>query len=88
MVLSCRGGVVTGTHTCLSGPDQGRVFELQGSYKDLILTFAWFPSSREALESGTVTAKLVQDGVLAGHGLYIEPGDGKVYTSTYSARRK
>ena len=88
MEVNCRGGRVTGMHTCLNGPDQGKKFDLVGTYKDQILTFAWMPSSREALESGTVTARLVQDKQLEGHGLYIEPQDGKVYTSTYSAKKR
>ncbi len=87
MEIKCRGGKVTGTHICLTGPDEGRVFDLSGSYKDQVLTFAWVPNSREALESGTVTAILAQDKRLAGHGLYIEPGDRKVHTSIYEANR-
>lgn len=85
MKIKCRGGKVTGTHTCLTGPDEGKIFDLSGSYKDQVLTFAWVPNSREALESGTVTAILAQDKRLVGHGLYIEPGDRKVHTSTYIA---
>lgn len=88
MHIKCRGGQVTGTHVCLTGPeDEGKTFDLRGTYKDRILTFAWAPSSREELESGTVTAILDQDRHLAGHGLYIEPADGKVHTSTYTATR-
>ena len=87
MHLKCRSGQITGTHSCLTGPDEGKTFDLRGSYKDRILTFAWAPSSREELESGTVTAILDQDRHLAGHGLYIEPADGKVHTSTYTATK-
>jgi hypothetical protein len=88
MELTCRGGKVTGTHTCLTGPDEGKKFDIRGSYKDQILTFTWMPSSREALESGTVTAKLTQDRRLEGHGLYIEPNDGRVYPSTFAADKQ
>jgi hypothetical protein len=87
MHVKCRGGQITGTHVCLTGPDAGKTFDLRGTYKDRVLTFAWTPSSREELESGTVTAILDQDRHLAGHGLYIEPADGKVHTSTYTATR-
>lgn len=87
MEINCRGGRVSGTHTCLTGPDQGKRFDIEGRYKDQVLTFAWMPSSREALESGTITAKLTQDRLLEGHGLYIEPHDGKVYTSAFSAKK-
>jgi hypothetical protein len=88
MEVTCRGGKVTGTHTCLTGPDEGKKFDIRGNYKDQVLTFAWMPSSREALESGTVTAKLAKDRRLEGHGLYIEPDDGKVYTSTFVADKQ
>lgn len=88
MEIDCRGGRVTGTHTCLSGPDEGKKFDIDGTYKDLILNFTWVPSNREELESGTITAKLAQDRLLEGHGLYIEPDDGKVYTSDFTANKK
>lgn len=85
MEISCRSGRVTGKHVCTDGFDKGKTFDLRGTYKDHILTFTWTPKPRHALESGTVTAKLFRDGMLEGHGLYIEPDDGKVYTSTYEA---
>lgn len=87
MQLNCRSGQVTGSHSCLTGPDEGKTFKIHGTYKDRVLTFAWAPNSREELESGTVTAILDQDRHLAGHGLYIEPVDGKVHTSTYIATK-
>lgn len=87
MELKCRGGRVTGQHVCIDGPDKGKTFNLNGSYKDQILTFTWMPDNRAALESGTVTARLSKDKRLEGHGLYIEPDDGRVYTSTYTATK-
>ena len=87
MHVKCRGGRVSGQHVCIDGPDKGKTFDLNGSYKDQILTFTWAPFDREALESGTVTARLSKDKLLQGHGLYIEPDDGKVYTSTYTATK-
>jgi hypothetical protein len=87
MELNCKGGRVTGTHTCLAGPDQGQTFDIEGTYKDQILSFTWMPKNRAALESGTVTAKLTHDRQLEGHGLYIEPSDGKVYTSNFIAKK-
>jgi hypothetical protein len=87
MEIICRGGRVTGTHTCLSGPDIDKKFNIEGTYKDQILSFVWKPTDDSALESGTVTARFVQDKRLEGHGLYIEPEDGKVYTSKFDATR-
>ncbi|MGH8212616.1 MAG: hypothetical protein ACREPP_05225 [Rhodanobacteraceae bacterium] len=88
MKLSCHGSRVTGDHVGDSGPDDGRQFDIEGSYKDQILSFTWMPDNRSALESGTVTARLVRDKRLEGHGLYIEPTDGKVYTSTFVADKQ
>lgn len=88
MTLSCRGSRVTGSHIGLTGPDQGRRFDISGSYKDQILNFTWTPDNKTALESGTVTARLVSDGRLEGHGLYIETDDGRVYTSIFTAHRQ
>ena len=88
MTLSCHGSRVTGNHVGLAGPDAGRRFDISGSYKDQILSFTWMPDNRSALESGTVTARLVRDKRLEGHGLYIEPADGRVYTSTIVADKQ
>jgi hypothetical protein len=86
MKINCRGGQVTGTARCLTGPDVDQTFSSQGRFKDQLLTFVWVKEGPIALESGTVSAKLVRDGELEGHGLYIEPSDGKVYTSIFRAK--
>lgn len=76
---------VTGTQVCTSGFDKNQEFELTGSFRDTVLTFMWRKKGERALESGATTVKLVREGVLEGHGLYINPADGKVYTSTFTA---
>jgi hypothetical protein len=86
--INSKGRRVTGTLRGLTGPDQGTEFDVEGTFKDLILTYVWTKRGPRALESGTTTAKLVRDGELEGHGLYIEPGDGKVHTSTFTAKYK
>jgi len=89
MELNCRGGKVTGTHYCNSGFDEGKEYDINGMYKDHILSFKWMPKDSEMLESGTVTVLLLPNNkLLDGHGLYIEPDDGKVYTSTFKASKK
>lgn len=86
--IDSKGRRVTGTLTGLTGPDQGTRFDIEGTFKDLILTFVWRKRGPRALESGTTAAKLVRDGEFEGHGLYIEPNDGKVYTSIFTAKYK
>jgi hypothetical protein len=84
--ISCVGGRVSGKYICLTGPDAGETFSIHGTFKDQILTFLWSKEGNRAIESGTVTAKLTTAKQLEGHGLYIEPGDGKVYPSTFFAK--
>jgi hypothetical protein len=85
--INPKGRRITGTLKDFVGPDKGYEFDIEGTFKDLILTFMWTKKGPRSLESGTTTAKLVQDGSqLEGHGLYIEPDDGKVYTSTFTAK--
>lgn len=85
--MYCSGGKVSGSHRCLAGFDKDRTFHIDGTYKDQVLAVRWMPSDNSLLESGTVTAKLMQDGRLQGHGLYVEPTDGRVYTSEFIAQK-
>jgi len=85
--IRCVNGKVNGMHKCLNGVDRTGEFPLSGSYKDHILNFTWIPLDNSLLESGTVTAKLIRDKELEGHGLYIEPADGKIYTSEFIASK-
>lgn len=85
--IHCVGGRVTGTHRCLAGFDHKKEFPFVGTYKDHVLALTWMPKDHALLESGTVAGRLLRDGELEGHGLYVEPVDGKIYVSTYKARK-
>lgn len=87
MRIQCQRGRVTGTYSCNSGPDkEGLEYNIEGTYKNQILSIIW--TSNETIESGTITARrLVGDPVLVGHGLFIEPKDGNVYTSKFEAKK-
>jgi hypothetical protein len=85
--LKCIGGKVDGRQDCLTGHDEGKSYRIEGTYKDHILNFTWIPLNEQSIESGTVTARLIKDHNLDGHGLYIEPDDGKVYTSKFMAEK-
>jgi hypothetical protein len=85
LTIKPKGRRITGSLRGLEGPDPDADFDIEGTFKDLILTFTWRKKGLHALESGATTAKLVREGTLEGHGLYIEPRDGKVHTSTFRA---
>lgn len=88
MKLRCRGRQVSGVMFCTGGPDKGREYELKGFFDSLILTLTWTPKDAVALESGTLTAKLIKDGkALEGHGVFYSPLTEKVHTSTFNAVR-
>jgi|BogFormECP12_OM1_1039635.scaffolds.fasta_scaffold71132_1 hypothetical protein len=87
MELICNGGIVKGTQTCVDGYDKGKTYVVTGTYKDQILNLAWTRKDMSSLESGTASAKLNTDGHLEGHGIYLEPDDGKIHTSTFAAER-
>lgn len=86
MEFKCIGTQVTGVFLGVSGKvDKGSEFDLSGSFKDRVLSFTW--KKRNSLESGTVTVLLTRDNELEGHGLYVNPKDGKVYHSKFSAKK-
>jgi hypothetical protein len=88
MKLCCRGRQVSGNMICSGGPDKGREYDLKGSFDSLILSLIWTPKDAVALESGTITAKLVKDGkALEGHGVFYSPITEKIHTSTFAAIR-
>ena len=66
---------VLGVMKCLGGvsADVGKDFDIEGSFKDLILRLTWTKRDVGTLESGTLTLKYKEGGKLLGHGLYFEP---------------
>lgn len=88
MKLRCRGREVSGTMFCTNGPDKNREYQLKGSFDSLILTLTWVPKDAVALESGTITAKLVKDGkALEGSGIFYSPITERIHTSVFAAHR-
>ncbi len=82
--LVCRGAQVTGTQSYMSGrPDKNATFDLTGSFENSVVTFTW--TKTNSLETGAGTLKLVADGKLEGHGLYV--ANQKVYTSVFTATK-
>ena len=84
LTLVCRGALVTGTQTYVSGrADKQETFDLHGSFENLTLNFSW--SKKGSIESGTATLQYVGDKRLAGHGLYVV--NQKVFTSVFTATK-
>jgi hypothetical protein len=86
MEIKCKNGIVKGTHHSVSGMDKGTTYKISGTYnKDNILNFLWTQKQKSKLESGTVSAKLINDGFLEGKGCFREPRDQKIHPSTFMA---
>ena len=90
MNLRASGARITGETICKTGPDAGKIFSLEGSFRDLILRLTWVPTAHaeHSPESGALALKFTNEGTLEGYDLYIEPGDGKVHASKFLARRR
>ena len=72
--LRRQGHRVDGILTCVSGPDEGSAYELTGSFKNLILTATYVSQDRRALDRGTWTIKLTENGMaFEGCGAYYSP---------------
>ena len=84
------GYKILGVMKCLTGvpADVGKDFDIEGSFKDLILRLTWTKRGAGTLESGTLTLKYKEGGKLVGHGLYFEPDDEQIHTSTFEAHRR
>lgn len=69
--LTRTGHTVKGTIVCLSGPDQGRTYLFEGLFRNLLLTGTYSSQSPSALERGTVSFMLVNNGdTFQGYCLY------------------
>ena len=76
---------ITGTMTCISGPDKGQVYQLEGEFKNLILTASY--SSREigSLDRGSITLMLKNNGhELTGHCSYYSDEEHNVVDAEYT----
>jgi hypothetical protein len=87
--LRRQGHRVDGSLTCISGPDDGAVYELTGSFKNLVLTATYVSRDKSALDRGAWTLKLTANGMkFVGHGTYYSPSDDVIESSTVEAQRK
>jgi len=87
--LRRHGHRVEGILTCVHRPDDGSVYELAGSFKNLILTATYVSRDRGALDRGAWTLKLTHNGMeFEGCGAYYSPEHDFIEASTINARRK
>lgn len=65
------GHRVFGTIVCTSGPEDGKTYIFEGEFRNLLFTATYSSDSQSALERGTVSYMLVNNGnTLQGHCLY------------------
>lgn len=83
-----KGHQVIAIAKCTDGPDKGKDYLNQGSFKNLILTLSWTPLDKTSLERGTLAAKLVANGQgFSGYGVYYSPVTEKLHTTVFEATR-
>lgn len=87
--LNRKGHQVDGRLTCVGGADDGSVYELTGSFKNLVLTVTYVSRDKHALDRGAWTLKLTENGKrFLGHGAYYSPENDVIESSQIDARRK
>jgi len=57
-----QGHRITGNVTVISGPDQGKMYVFSGTFKNLILTGEYSSANRAALDRGTFSVMLSNNG--------------------------
>jgi hypothetical protein len=84
-----KGHQVEGRLTCVGGADDGSVYELTGSFKNLVLTATYVSRDKHALDRGAWTLKLTENGKrFVGHGAYYCPEHDVIEASRVDAHRK
>jgi hypothetical protein len=80
---------VQGTIECTSGPDEHRTYDINGSFRNLVLTAAYSAQDTAALDRGTVSLMLVNNGkTLQGFCSYYSYLDHKVRSCEYTCERQ
>lgn len=89
LILHRHGHEVYGTKLCTEGPDKGREFFINGEFRNLILTSTYSSVDNAALDRGTLTLMLVENGdVLSGHAAYYDNIEHKVNTCRFESSRE
>lgn len=80
---------VDGVVAIVEGPDQGKTYEISGSFKNLILTANYHSVDRRSLDRGTYTLMLKNNGTkLEGHSAFYEDESHEVVSGSCVWTRK
>lgn len=81
-----KGHKVKATSICIDGPDKGKIYLMDGSFKNLILVLSYISEDPRSIERGTLAMKLVEDGKkFVGCGAYYSSITEKVHSSVFEA---
>lgn len=77
--LKRQGHRVSGTVTVTQGPDQGRIYIIDGSFKNLILTLSFSGQDETRLDRGTYTLQVHNNGQhLDGYSAFYQDEENKI----------
>lgn len=77
--LKRRGHHVAGSVTVTGGPDQGRVYMVNGTFKNLILTLSFAGQDATRLDRGTYTLQARDNGqLLRGYSAFYQDTDNAI----------
>ncbi len=80
---------VTGDVAIVEGPNQGQTYELNGTFKNLILTATYSAKDRQSLDRGSYTLMLKNNGkAMEGHSSFYEDDKGLIETGPCIWKRK
>lgn len=83
------GHHVCGTAVCVSGPDKGLTYHLDGTFRNLLLTCTYTSQNSAALDRGVYSLMLLNNGkTLRGHCLYYCYLEHDVRTCAYEWNRE
>jgi len=82
--LQRTGHSISGKITVVGGADQGMVYDISGTFNNLLLTGSYVPVNRSCLDRGSFTLMLVSNGErLEGHTSYYLDGEHTVVPDSY-----
>lgn len=79
ITLKRKSHCVEGVIAIVEGPDQGKTYEISGTFKNLILTASYNSVNRQSLDRGTYTLMLRNNGSkLEGYSAFYEDDTSKI----------
>lgn len=79
---------LSGTVICLNGRDKGKIYDVEGTFQNLILTAVYRSTDRRDLDRGTLTLMLINNGqTLKGHCAYYSASRNEIEDAPYECDR-